>query len=160
MDRVVSQLLVEMDGINKSNQLFIIAATNRPDLVDPALLRPGRFDRLVYVSVPDDVDSRIKVLQALTRKFTLDSNLSLSQLEQLCPRQLTGADFYSLCSSAMMNAIGRTITLIESDLIKEEDVHNFTLTADDFNQTIANFMPSVTVEEIERYDAINKNMSS
>lgn len=160
MDRVVSQLLVEMDGINKSPQLFIIGATNRPDLVDPALLRPGRFDRLVYVSVPDDTDSRLKILQALTRKFTLADGVSLEQVEQQCPRNLTGADFYSLCSSAMMSAVGRVIGLIESKTARESDVTSIALTLDDFSAAIKHFHPSVSAQELQRYQLINKNMTT
>ncbi|KAI1287428.1 Peroxisome assembly factor 2 [Halotydeus destructor] len=160
MDRVVSQLLVEMDGLNKSNQLFIIGATNRPDLLDPGLLRPGRFDRLVYVGIADEPDSRTKILQALTRKFNLDQSLDLCRLEQICPRFLTGADFYALCSSAMTKAICRSIQLIESGHMQETCTDNFTLTYDDFALAIDNFVPSVSIEELMRYEMIKKNMSS
>ena len=68
MDRVVSQLLAELDGINKSAVVFVIGATNRPDLIDPALLRPGRFDKLLYLGVNDSKDNQLAVLKALTRK--------------------------------------------------------------------------------------------
>lgn len=68
MDRIVSQLLAELDGLHKSNDLFVIGATNRPDLIDPALLRPGRFDRLLYLGVSDTRESQLKIIQALTRK--------------------------------------------------------------------------------------------
>lgn len=61
MDRVVAQLLTEMDGVNKSRDVFVIGATNRPDLLDAALLRPGRLDKLVYVGVPDTFAERMKV---------------------------------------------------------------------------------------------------
>lgn len=68
MDRVVSQLLAEMDGLNKSATVIIIGATNRPDLLDPALLRPGRFDKLLYVGPCNTEESKLSVLQALTKK--------------------------------------------------------------------------------------------
>jgi SpoVK/Ycf46/Vps4 family AAA+-type ATPase len=61
MDRVVAQLLTEMDGVNASRDIFVIGATNRPDLLDDALLRPGRLDKLVYVGVPSTEDERRKV---------------------------------------------------------------------------------------------------
>ncbi len=69
MDRVVSQLLAELDGLQRSEDVFVIGATNRPDLLDQALLRPGRFDRLVYLGVSEDVESKTKVLRAITRRF-------------------------------------------------------------------------------------------
>jgi len=68
MDRIVSQLLAELDGVNRGGDVFIIGATNRPDLIDPALLRPGRFDKLIYLSVPLDNESQLPIIRALTRK--------------------------------------------------------------------------------------------
>lgn len=66
--RVVSQLLAELDGLHKACDVFVIGATNRPDLLDPALLRPGRFDKLLYLGVSEDRESRLNILRALTRK--------------------------------------------------------------------------------------------
>ncbi len=68
MDRIVSQLLAELDGISEGGQVFVVGATNRPDLVDEALLRPGRFDKLLYLGVSEDRSSQVKILEALTRK--------------------------------------------------------------------------------------------
>ena len=66
--RVVSQLLAELDGLQKSEDVFVIGATNRVDLLDSALLRPGRFDRLMYLGISDDIQSRLNILTAITRK--------------------------------------------------------------------------------------------
>ena len=66
--RVVSQLLAELDGLHKACDVFVIGATNRPDLLDPALLRPGRFDKLLYLGVSGDQQSQLHILKALTRK--------------------------------------------------------------------------------------------
>ena len=66
--RVVSQLLAELDGLGKSCDVFVIGATNRPDLLDPALLRPGRFDKMLYLGVSKDHESQLKILKALTRR--------------------------------------------------------------------------------------------
>ena len=76
MDRVVSQLLTEIDGLDKynstssekSSQIFLIGATNRPDLIDPSLLRPGRFDKLVYVAISKEFNERLNIFRALVRK--------------------------------------------------------------------------------------------
>ena len=64
MDRVVSQLMAELDGAQQGSQVFVLAATNRPDLLDSSLLRPGRFDKLVYLGVPETPAERLQILQA------------------------------------------------------------------------------------------------
>lgn len=114
MDRVVSQLLAELDGLHKAKDVFIIGATNRPDLIDPALLRPGRLDRLVYLGVNDDAKAREKILQAITRKFQLAPDVDLEAVAKKCPGHLTGADLYSLCSDAMLTALRKKIHLLET----------------------------------------------
>ncbi|GJN93762.1 hypothetical protein Rhopal_006819-T1 [Rhodotorula paludigena] len=110
MDRIVSQLLAELDGMSEGkggNDVFVIGATNRPDLLDPALLRPGRFDRMLYLGVSDTHSSQRKILEALTRKFRLAPSTDLGALAERCPFNYTGADFYALCSDAMLKAMTR-----------------------------------------------------
>ncbi|OWM78020.1 hypothetical protein CDL15_Pgr018589 [Punica granatum] len=110
MDRVVSQMLAEIDGLNDSSQdLFIIGASNRPDLIDPALLRPGRFDKLLYVGVNSDASYRERVLKALTRKFKLHEGVSLYSIAKKCPPNFTGADMYALCADAWFHAAKRKV---------------------------------------------------
>uniref|UniRef100_A0A8B9MR69 Peroxisomal ATPase PEX6 n=1 Tax=Accipiter nisus TaxID=211598 RepID=A0A8B9MR69_9AVES len=113
MDRVVSQLLAELDGLHSTRDVFVIGATNRPDLLDSALLRPGRFDKLVYVGINEDRESQLQVLSAITRKFKLDQSVNLTTILEKCPAQLTGADIYALCSDAMMCAVKRKVEWIE-----------------------------------------------
>ena len=110
----MSQLLSELDGLERAEDLFVIGATNRPDLIDPALLRPGRLDRLVYLGVNDDASAREKILRAITRKFQLAPNIDLGAVADACPANLTGADLYSLCSDAMLTALRRKIDLLET----------------------------------------------
>uniref|UniRef100_M4EX29 AAA+ ATPase domain-containing protein n=1 Tax=Brassica campestris TaxID=3711 RepID=M4EX29_BRACM len=87
--------------------LFIIGASNRPDLIDPALLRPGRFDKLLYVGVNADASYRERVLKALTRKFKLSEDVSLYSVAKKCPSTFTGADMYALCADAWFQAAKR-----------------------------------------------------
>lgn len=131
MDRIVSQLLAELDGMSSDQDgggVFVIGATNRPDLLDPALLRPGRrvlsfpssltidltlpisyrFDRLIYLGVSKTHEAQLAIIEALTRKFRLDPKLDLRKIAQQCPVNYTGADFYALCSDAMLKAMSRT----------------------------------------------------
>ncbi|CAH1396055.1 unnamed protein product [Nezara viridula] len=104
MDRVVSQLLAEMDGLENNADVFILAATNRPDLIDPALLRPGRFDKMLYIGPCEDNNSKEKVMKAITRKFILSDDVEITDLIYMLPKQITGASMYGICSSAWMEA--------------------------------------------------------
>jgi len=115
MDRIVSQLLSELDDMAGSDggNVFVIGATNRPDLLDQALLRPGRFDKLIYLGVSETHEAQYNILQALTRKFRLAPDLNLKDIAIQCPFTYTGADFYALCSGAMLKAMVRTIKTLE-----------------------------------------------
>ncbi|CAG5127053.1 unnamed protein product [Candidula unifasciata] len=152
MDRVVSQLLAELDGLHQSLDVFVIGATNRPDLLDPALLRPGRFDKLLYLGVSKDTESQLSILRALTKKFNLAPDVSLEAVAERCPRNLTGADLYALCADAMLCAIRRKIAAFESgECVKDEPVE---VTEEDFNEALENLVPSVSEEELDKYEQI------
>ncbi|KAJ3089860.1 peroxisomal assembly protein, partial [Physocladia obscura] len=107
MDRIVSQLLAELDNVGggSGGEVFVIGATNRPDLLDAALLRPGRFDKMLYLGVSGEKEKQVSVLQALTR--------NLETVADRLPEHLTGADLYALCSDAMLKAISRTIRTVD-----------------------------------------------
>lgn len=78
MDRIVSQLLAELDGMSSGGDgVFVIGATNRPDLLDEALLRPGRFDKMLYLGISDTDKKQANIIKALTRKFTLESGIDI-----------------------------------------------------------------------------------
>ncbi|KAJ3286485.1 peroxisomal assembly protein [Rhizoclosmatium sp. JEL0117] len=114
MDRIVSQLLAELDNVGSTGgDVFVIGATNRPDLLDSALLRPGRFDKMLYLGVSEEKAKQVSVMQALTRKFVLEPGLDLSRVADRMPSHLTGADLYALCSDAMLKAISRTIGVVD-----------------------------------------------
>ena len=129
MDRIVSQLLAELDGMSggshaegsatgiaedNSAGVFVVGATNRPDLLDPALLRPGRFDKMLYLGVPSSHDQQIPILKALTRKFTLTPEVDIERVAGRLPLTYTGADLYALCSDAMLKAITRKTRQIDA----------------------------------------------
>ncbi|DBA03732.1 TPA: hypothetical protein N0F65_004149 [Lagenidium giganteum] len=102
-DRVLSQLLTEMDGIEPLKQVLIVAATNRPDLIDNALMRPGRIDRVLYVG-PPDLQARLEILSIHCRKMPLDADVNLQEIAVLT-EQFSGAELFSLCREAAMRAI-------------------------------------------------------
>ncbi|KAJ8779988.1 hypothetical protein J1605_012024 [Eschrichtius robustus] len=158
MDRVVSQLLAELDGLHSTQDVFVIGATNRPDLLDPALLRPGRFDKLVFVGVSEDRASQLRVLSAITRKFRLEPSVSLVDVLDHCPPQLTGADLYSLCSDAMTAALKRRVRDLEEGL--EPGSSALLLTMEDLLQAAARLQPSVSEHELLRYKSIQRKFAA
>ncbi|EAX04129.1 peroxisome biogenesis factor 6 isoform 2 [Homo sapiens] len=158
MDRVVSQLLAELDGLHSTQDVFVIGATNRPDLLDPALLRPGRFDKLVFVGANEDRASQLRVLSAITRKFKLEPSVSLVNVLDCCPPQLTGADLYSLCSDAMTAALKRRVHDLEEGL--EPGSSALMLTMEDLLQAAARLQPSVSEQELLRYKRIQRKFAA
>ncbi|XP_003403954.2 peroxisome biogenesis factor 6 isoform X2 [Loxodonta africana] len=158
MDRVVSQLLAELDGLHSTQDVFVIGATNRPDLLDPALLRPGRFDKLVFVGASEDRASQLRVLSAITRKFKLEPTVSLVRVLDHCPPQLTGADLYSLCSDAMTTALKRRVRDLEEGL--ELGNPALQLTMEDLLQAAARLQPSISEQELLRYKRIQRKFAA
>ncbi|CAA6668577.1 unnamed protein product [Spirodela intermedia] len=153
MDRVVSQMLAEIDGLSESKQdLFIIGASNRPDLIDPALLRPGRFDKLLYVGVNTEASKKERVLVSLTRKFKLHKNVSLSSVAKRCPPNFTGADMYALCTDAWFHAAKRKASpqLSDSEGGVIDDPNAVIVELDDF----VKLSPSLSISELRKYEQL------
>ncbi|XP_077381200.1 peroxisomal ATPase PEX6 isoform X2 [Festucalex cinctus] len=155
MDRVVSQLLAELDALNASARVFVIGATNRPDLLDQSLLRPGRFDKLVYVGVDTDPSSQMQVLRAVLRNFRLDASVDLRRVLERCPAHVSGADLYALCSDAMTAAVKRKIGAAPDDGLDAED-WSLSLTTEDFDAALADFVPSLSPQEVMRYQRLQE----
>nr|CAD7401991.1 unnamed protein product [Timema cristinae] len=99
-DRVVNQLLTQLDGVESLQGVWVIAATSRPDLLDPALLRPGRLDRAVLCPLPDE-DDRLSILKSLSRRLTLDADVDLKQLAAIT-KGFTGADLQAILYTAQL----------------------------------------------------------
>nr|CAB3497060.1 unnamed protein product [Digitaria exilis] len=113
-DRVLNQLLTEMDGMNVKKTVFIIGATNRPDIIDPALLRPGRLDQLIYIPLPDD-QSRLQIFKACLRKSPVAKDVDLNALAKYT-QGFSGADITEICQRACKYAIRENI---EKDIERE-----------------------------------------
>jgi transitional endoplasmic reticulum ATPase len=106
-DRVINQLLTEMDGMSNKKNVFIIGATNRPDIIDPAILRPGRLDQLIYIPLPDD-KSRVAILKANLRKSPIARDVDLPYLAKVT-NGFSGADLTEICQRACKLAIRECI---------------------------------------------------
>jgi transitional endoplasmic reticulum ATPase len=109
-DRVINQILTEMDGIGKKKNVFVIGATNRPDIIDPAILRPGRLDQLIYIPLPDLL-SRLAILKAALRKSPVAKDVNMEFLAQHT-QGFSGADLTEICQRAVKLAIRESIDTV------------------------------------------------
>ncbi|MFX0174815.1 MAG: CDC48 family AAA ATPase [Candidatus Hodarchaeota archaeon] len=142
---IVNQILVEMDGIENRKGIVTIASTNRPDIVDPAFLRPGRFDRLIYVDAPD-FESRLKILEVHTANMPLADNVSLKHVSQIT-EGYSGADLENVCREAGMQAIREKMEKFE----KVENIH--------FEFALNKIKSTLPTEIIQRYEAMAKEIT-
>ncbi|CAB1319870.1 unnamed protein product, partial [Coregonus sp. 'balchen'] len=115
-DRVINQILTEMDGMSSKKNVFIIGATNRPDIIDPAILRPGRLDQLIYIPLPDE-KSRINILKANLRKSPISKDVDLDFLAKMT-NGFSGADLTEICQRACKLAIRECI---ENEIRRERE---------------------------------------
>ncbi|ORZ39796.1 P-loop containing nucleoside triphosphate hydrolase protein [Catenaria anguillulae PL171] len=155
----LDSLLAELDNMSGGGTgdkpVFVMGATNRPDLLDEALLRPGRFDKLVFLDVPRDHEAQRNVLKALTRKFPMsaDKPVDLLRVAQRLPLSLTGADLYALASDAMLAALTRRIEARErGDEVDEDDMARpVEVVEEDFVEAASRLSPSVSKDELAHY---------
>lgn len=155
-DRVVNQLLTELDGLDARGQLYVLAATNRPELLDPALLRPGRIDRLLFVPLPS-VQDRTSILRALTRKVNLHNDVDVGEFA-LDPRAngFSGADLAALVREAGLAA------LKEDGAKKNNGEHSSSSTlcvrSCHFEQALDKIPPSVSPEDALAYEHVARRL--
>ena len=144
--RTVAQLLTLMDGLKSRGQVVVIGATNRPDSLDPALRRPGRFDREIEIGVPDS-DERKEVLEIHTRNMPLADDVDLDKIANTT-HGFVGADLESLCKEAAMRVVKRILTEIKSDdeEIPKEVMEKIVVTGDDFKSAQKEIQPSALRE--------------
>ena len=140
-ERMVNTLLVEMDGLEELNNVVVIAATNRPDIIDPALLRPGRFDRMVLMSPPDE-EAREQILQIHTKSMPLAKNVDLHKLAEETEGYV-GADLEGLCREAGFIALRKDMEATEVSMSA-------------FEEALKKVQPSITGEAMEAYTEMEK----
>jgi len=152
-ERVVSQLLTELDGIEDLEDVVVIATSNRPDLIDSALLRPGRLDRHVHVPVPDE-EARRAILDVHTRNKPLADDVDLDQIARQTDGYV-GADLEAVAREASMAASREFINSVSPEEVGES-VGNVRVTMAHFEQALDEISPSVTEETREEYDQIEE----
>ncbi|MFC7098691.1 CDC48 family AAA ATPase [Halobaculum marinum] len=156
-ERVVSQLLTELDGLETLEDVVVIATTNRPDLIDNALLRPGRLDRHVHVPVPDE-DGRRRIFAVHTEHKPLADDVDLERLARKT-KGYVGADIEAVCREASMNATREFIQSVSPEEMNES-VGNVRVTMAHFEEALEEVNPSVTEETKQRYEEIEQRFQN
>jgi len=175
-DRVLNQILTEMDGMNAKKNVFIIGATNRPDQIDSALLRPGRLDQLIYIPLPDE-PSRLSILKACLKKSPVAPEVNLDFLAK-STHGFSGADLTEICQRAAKLAIRESIDADirrtrekrekdeaagEDDMKVEEEAEEEDdpvpeITRDHFEEAMKFARRSVSDQDIRRYEMFSQNL--
>src|SRR6056297_255464 len=152
-ERVVSQLLTELDGIEEMEDVVVVATTNRPDLIDSALLRPGRLDRHVHVPVPDE-EARPAIFAVHTRDKPLADGVDLNSLARRTDGYV-GADIEAVCREASMAATREFINSVDPDEM-DDTIGNVRISKDHFEHALEEVNPSVTTETREQYEELEE----
>lgn len=150
-ERVISQLLTELDGLEVLKDVVVVAATNRPDIVDPALLRPGRFDRIIYIPPPDR-NSRLKILQIHTRKVALAEDVSIEKLADMTDGY-TGADIAAFTSGALMLAMREHISKYKDPKDAEKNAKELKVHLHHIQETMKKIRP-LSAQELDWYKRV------
>ncbi len=157
-DRLINQLLTEMDGIERNSGVIVIGATNRPDILDPALLRPGRFDRLILVPAPDE-KARLEILKVHTRRVPLSEDVSLRELAKRT-EGYSGADIEALVREAALTAMRRIMAELSAEVVEEEReefLERLKVSKRDFEEALKKVRPSITPYMVEYYRNFEEN---
>ena len=145
IDSVVNQLLTSIDGLESMEGVVVVGATNRPDIIDPGLLRPGRFDRLILIPVPDK-DARLEIFRIHTKNMPLDKDVNLEKLAETCGN-FSGADIEGLCREAAMLSI-------------RKDINAKKVRKEDFDMAMKNIRASITPNIIEFYKKLSGSLGT
>jgi transitional endoplasmic reticulum ATPase len=143
-DRVINQILTEMDGMGKKKNVFIIGATNRPDILDPAITRPGRLDQMIYIPLPDE-PSRLSILKATTRKSPIAKDVDLAYVAKVT-QGFSGADLTEICQRAAKLAIRESI---EADMKKLREKQELGEMEDEEEEEYEDSVPEITRRHFE-----------
>ncbi|MHA1883876.1 MAG: CDC48 family AAA ATPase [Promethearchaeota archaeon] len=144
-EKVLSQFLTELDGLEVMKDIVVIAATNRPDILDPALIRPGRIDRILLVPAPDET-ARLEILKIFTEGMPLTANLDIEKLNEFT-KDFSGADIETWCREAAMIAL-------------RENIRARKITLDHFKEARKDIHPTITKEIMDWYDKFGAKLKS
>ena len=155
-ERVISQFLTELDGLEELRNVVIIAATNRPDIIDSALLRPGRFDRLLYVP-PPDLEARKQIFQIRTKKTPLAEDIKIDEMARRT-EGYTGADIGSVCNTAVMLALRELIGKAKDPEDAKKKAKDLRVSRRHFDEALQKIKP-ISGQELRMYERFSQRFS-
>jgi transitional endoplasmic reticulum ATPase len=155
-ERVISQTLTELDGLEELRDVVVIAATNRPDIVDSALLRPGRFDRMLFIPLPNK-EARMEIFKIHTVNKKLDKDVNLESLAKKTERY-TGADIAGICNGATMMAIRELLTKYKDEKEIKEKAKDLKISMHHFEEAMKKVRP-LTEQELKQYEQVFQRFS-
>jgi len=156
-ERVISQILTELDGLEELRDVVVIAATNRPDIIDPALLRPGRFDKLLYVPLPD-LEARKEIFKIHTERKPLTADVEITKLAE-ATEGYTGADIAAICNTAVMLAIREHMDKYKSEEEIKKKAKELKISMKHFEEALKKVKP-ISEAELKRYQEASKRFTS
>jgi len=156
-ERVISQILTELDGLEELRDVVVIAATNRPDIIDPALLRPGRFDKLLYVPLPD-LEARKEIFKIHTERKPLTADVEITKLAE-ATEGYTGADIAAICNTAVMLAIREHMDKYKSEEEIKKKAKELRISMKHFEEALKKVKP-ISEAELKRYQEASKRFTS
>ena len=167
-DRVINQILTEIDGVGAKKSVFVIGATNRPDILDSAVTRPGRLDQLIYIPLPD-YGSRVSIFKANLRKSPVDDNVDVEMMSK-ATEGFSGADITEICQRAAKNAIRESVNFgiarakaITAGEISEDEPYEDpvpSIRRDHFEEAMSRARRSVSDSDIRKYEEFTAKMKS
>lgn len=164
MDRIVSQLISEIDDIDNKDNIIIVASTNRPDLIDEGLLRPGRFDKMIYVGFPINNEEKLKILESLTLNYSINKE-DLISFSSKIPNNYSGADISSIINIAISSKLKKLINCSNlennefGDRSIENNVNKLKLELSDLEEAIKKTKSSIKDEDLLKYKLIREKYS-
>lgn len=159
---MVNTLLTELDGLDARKGVYVIAATNRPDMIDPAMVRPGRLDKLLYVDLPSPAE-QAEILRTLTRNVPLDDTCATmrADIERLVSQRCvgySGADLAALVREAGVTALKRTIGALD-DMDEGAECPRVVVGMADFVKALDKVSPSVSVAQRRKYQNLRSKFA-
>jgi len=151
--RLASQMILELDNIKLAQDIYVLGASNRPDMIEKSLLRPGRFDFLLYVGMNFEQNRHADILRACTQHMKLSLHVRLDEVAQFCHPRCSGADIYGVCVRAWKLAVRRYLTN-SVEFQSHEMSETVCVTKKDLIESAVATQPSISISDMSKYEQL------